>query len=169
MKAPRIITASQQFDDNERHTPLAVLRALQHPKLPPLPPVTDREFWRHDLASGQYWGLNGDWVTKRAPRGYTHARINSVRQLKETLRAGMYAWPGGYPMYFITEDGGTLHFECVKENYREVVEAIRDNYSDGWKVVACEINEEKHDLYCDQCSDRIEAGTEPDDDEQAPQ
>ena len=136
----------------------------------PWPLVENPEFWRHDLASGQYWStykMGADWHVKRAPKGHTHARINSVRELKETLRGGAYAWPGGYPMYLVTADGGALHFACVRENYRWVVDAIADTnkYSNGWCVVGCKINEDDHDLTCDHCNKKIEASYEPDTDE----
>lgn len=159
-----VTTASQEYDDNER-TPLVVLRALQQPMLPPLPPVSDRTFWTHDKQSGRYWGFNGDWVEKRAPRAHTHARISTVRQLKETLRGGDYAWPGGYPLYLVTSDGGTLHLKCAREMARWVIEGVRDQDNCGWNVVACEINDEDNTLCCDHCNERIEASYEPDEDD----
>ena len=40
--------------------------------------------------------------------------IKSVADLKATLRAGGFAWPGGYPLYFVTSDGGALSFATVR-------------------------------------------------------
>jgi len=35
-------------------------------------------------------------------------KINTVKDFGEALRNGPYAWPGGYPLFFITADGGAL-------------------------------------------------------------
>ena len=69
-------------------------------------------------------------------------------ELKAQLRAGEYAWPGGYPRYFIAEDGEALSFRTVRENYREVYRSTRDADSGGWAVVAVDINWEDQHL-CD--------------------
>lgn len=78
---------------------------------------------------------------------YSHAAIGNVADLKATLRAGCYAWPGGYPLYFITADGAALSFETVRREFRLVADAIRrrDNTS-GWRVIACDVNWEDDDL-----------------------
>jgi hypothetical protein len=38
-----------------------------------------------------------------------------VSELKSILRAGPYAWPGGYPQYFIAGDGNALSFAAVHQ------------------------------------------------------
>lgn len=68
-----------------------------------------------------------------------------------------YAWPGGYPIFAITTDGGTLCHECVVTNYRTIREAQRDNTRCGWQVEATTINYEDDNLYCDHCSADIES------------
>lgn len=71
----------------------------------------------------------------------THAMIRSVADLKATLRAGAYAWPGGYPLYFVCDDGGSLSFRTVRQEYRLVADAIRRrDGSGGWRVIACGVN-----------------------------
>jgi hypothetical protein len=100
-----------------------------------------------------------DWSAKplRKAYRYTFGRIKNAAQLNATLRNGENTFPGLYPMFFITSDGGALHFDCVKKNLRLVLDSIRQSGSDGWKVVATEINYEDTDLYCDDCSQRIES------------
>jgi hypothetical protein len=104
-----------------------------------------------------------DWSTNQPLRRnfmMHHKRITCVADIKATLRAGEYAWPGGYPMFFIMGDGGTLHFDCVKANLREVIEAQRDYdilRSSDWRCEAVEINYEDGDLTCDQCNKRIQS------------
>lgn len=87
----------------------------------------------------------------------THARINTVADFKATLRAGAYAWPGGYPLYFITSDGCALSFESARKKFRSIAYAIKHRQSDGWKVEACEVNWEDPDLRCEHSGERIES------------
>ena len=60
-----------------------------------------------------------------------------------------FAWPGGYPRYFVTSDGAALSFDSARENRRLILESLRDNCNDGWQIAACDINWEDPDLYCD--------------------
>lgn len=77
----------------------------------------------------------------------THAEIDSVADLKATLRNGQWAWPGGYRLTFWTRDGAAMSFQTVRRNLVAVIDAIRrdDSYS-GWLVVACDVNWEDDDL-----------------------
>ena len=86
----------------------------------------------------------------------THSEITSIADLKATLRAGQYAFPGGYPLYFVCADGGCLSFESVRENLREVIEAIKGKHDPQWQVIACEINYENTGLVCDHSGKPIE-------------
>jgi hypothetical protein len=79
-----------------------------------------------------------------------------VNNVKEFARH-KYAWPGGYPMFAITNDGGCLCHKCVKDNYRIIRESQRDDSRDGWQVEAIDINWEDAELVCDNCNDTIEA------------
>ena len=87
--------------------------------------------------------------------------IKNSKDLKNALRAGPYAWPGGYPVYFIASDGEALSFKAVKENYREVLRAVRDNYGwrvdSGWRVIAVDVNWGEYDWYCAHSGERIES------------
>ena len=68
-----------------------------------------------------------------------------------------WAWPGGYPVYYLTEDGSVLCPGCAR-----MVEAdhLDTPYDDGtfdpqWRIIAADINWEDTELYCDHCCDRI--------------
>lgn len=87
----------------------------------------------------------------------TFAEIKSVAEFKATLRAGRFAWPGGYPMYFMMSDGESMSFESARREFRQIVEAIQNKSSDGWRVVACDINYENGDLFCCHSGERIES------------
>jgi hypothetical protein len=82
--------------------------------------------------------------------------MNSIDQVKYFARAP-HAFPGGYPMFAICDDGGCLCHKCVKDNYRIIRESQRDNCRDGWGVEAVTINYEDSELYCDNCNDAIES------------
>ena len=86
---------------------------------------------------------------------HTYVRIRTTAELRATIRGGPYAWPGGYPLYFITSDGGALSFETVRDELRNVLEAIHNQADDGWRVVACAINHEDSDLHDDHTGERI--------------
>jgi len=83
--------------------------------------------------------------------------INSISDFRAAYRNGPYAWPGGYPLFFITSDGGALSFAAVRQERRQILEAIRDHSRDGWRVVAVEINYEDSFLTCDHTGEWIES------------
>lgn len=62
-----------------------------------------------------------------------------------------YAWPGGYPIYYIVEDGGVLCPDCVNENLE-----LAEGDDPQWCIVAYDINYEDDELYCDNCNKKIE-------------
>ena len=82
----------------------------------------------------------------RANYKKTHRTINTTADLKATLRAGEYAWPGGYQMYFRTNDGHAVSFEGVRKNVGPWLKDIRERTY--CRIVAVEINYEDQDLYC---------------------
>ena len=93
----------------------------------------------------------------RAGYRYTKNDISTVADLKAAIRNGGYAWPGGYPLYFITSDGAALSFETAKREFRAIADAIRQHDNSGWRIVACDINYEDDNLYCDHSGDKIES------------
>lgn len=70
------------------------------------------------------------------------------------LVANPYAFPGGYPQYAVTDDGGALCKKCCADEHDSIAES---NPGDGWHVEALDINYEDAGLYCDHCSELIEA------------
>ena len=90
-----------------------------------------------------------DWHHKSPLRSdycRTHEVIIDTARLKATLRAGAYAWPGGYPLYFITDDGAALSFQTVRDNLRTILDSVRWEIRDGWRVIGCAVNWEDHEL-----------------------
>lgn len=58
-----------------------------------------------------------------------------------------YAWPGGYPLYYLTQDGGILCPKCANENAK----LSGDPHDPQWNVIAYDVNWEDEDLICDHC------------------
>ncbi len=77
-------------------------------------------------------------------------------KIKQAIR-DKYAWPGGYPLFLITSDGGALCMNCGKKEYKNIAYAIRHDLSDGWNVIAFDINWEDLELTCDHCNTPIES------------
>lgn len=84
-------------------------------------------------------------------------KIDTICEFRHAMRNGPYAWPGGYPLYFVTSDGAALSFEAVRENVRLVLDSIAHRIDDGWRVVALDVNYEDGALYCDHTNKRIES------------
>jgi hypothetical protein len=84
-------------------------------------------------------------------------QINTVSDFRKAMRNGPYAWPGGYPCYFVTSDGCALSFEAAKKERRNIIDSIASNYKDGWQVVAMDINWEDGSLFCDHTGKQIES------------
>lgn len=69
-----------------------------------------------------------------------------------------YAWPGGYPIYYIDKNGYALCPDCAIEEIQEYMDATEDEkelYEDDLPVVYG-INYEEPDLFCEGCNEKIE-------------
>jgi|TARA_R110002110_G_C13059165_1_gene681652 hypothetical protein len=81
----------------------------------------------------------------------------NLLEIKRQLRAGAYAWPGGYPLYFITQDGTVLSFETVRKIWALIVWDYLQKTNTGWRVIGCDVNWENPDLYCDHSGEKIQS------------
>lgn len=90
--------------------------------------------------------------------------IATVSDYRTAVRQGAYAWPGGYPRFWICDDGGCMCWRCAARlERRAVLEAIRDRDRNGFQVVAVDINWEDPVLTCEHCGGRIESAYAEDD------
>lgn len=48
-------------------------------------------------------------------------------ELKNFIRSGGWAWPGGYPCALLMRDGESIDSQSARENYRLICEAMRSN------------------------------------------
>lgn len=79
--------------------------------------------------------------------------IKNNHQLKATLRAGQYAWPGGYQMYMVDANGLLLSFAGVEEQFKRL-KGVSGSFK--FPLIVC-INYEEADLYCDITGELIPA------------
>ena len=82
--------------------------------------------------------------------------IHNVTDFDKALSNGPYAWPGGYPLYFVMADGEAMSFKAAEEN----ADRIREGFTDkdpSWTPVAFEVNWENGELYCAHSNERIES------------
>lgn len=63
-----------------------------------------------------------------------------------------FAWPGGYALHAVLEDGDELCFDCCEQNADVIRNA--DPHS-GWKFIGVDINWEDDALYCAHCAQQI--------------
>ena len=75
---------------------------------------------------------------------------NIQRDSDGTLPA--YAWPGGYPIFYITADSGVLCPDCANNS-----EQTRDPVDPQWRLMGQDVNYEDPNLFCDHCDKRIES------------
>lgn len=108
---------------------------------------------------GLYDTRQPNWSHKPIRENFrrNHREIETVADLKATLRAGQWTDVGGYPLYLVMADGEALSFDAARSEFRSLVDAIwnRTSVIDGWRPVACEINYEDGFLYCSHTGNRI--------------
>lgn len=75
-----------------------------------------------------------------------------------------FAWPGGYPLFYLFADGGVICPKCANENIAEIDAAMRDERGNrphssgcgGWSICDVDINYEDAALLCDHCGEFID-------------
>ena len=73
----------------------------------------------------------------------------NIEALKNFIRSGGYAWPGGYQCALLMADGEVIDAQAARENYRLLRKAMRDrDYARDWTPVEVFIHYEGEPLYC---------------------
>jgi hypothetical protein len=65
-----------------------------------------------------------------------------------------FAWPGGYPIYYVFNDGGVCCPACANANIT-LIDQERTNSHGGWALGGMDVNYEDTDLHCDHCNAEI--------------
>ena len=89
------------------------------------------------------------------------ANFCKTSYLLENGKLQSYAFPGGYPLYYVTDDGGVLCPDCANENI-----GLTDDPNDPqWFIIGATINYEDGCLFCNHCHKRIESAYLDEDDD----
>jgi hypothetical protein len=92
---------------------------------------------------------------------YKKMEIEIQNKIKTEHKLNIYAWPGGYPLFYITKDGGALCAKCANDN----IELLSDPDDPQWYLMGYEVNYENEELICDNCAIKIDSAYGDDDDE----
>jgi hypothetical protein len=90
--------------------------------------------------------------------------IKTPQDFGLALKAGPYTSPGGYPIYFVTEDGGALSFATAWNERANIAQAIVSGADPQWRVIGWDVNWEDAELYDDPTQNRIASAYADDDD-----
>ncbi len=82
--------------------------------------------------------------------------MKDLTQIKQAIR-DRYAWPGGYPLFLVCNDGAALCVDCGRSEFQQVAVDTALGWRTGWDVAAPAINFEDADLICDHCNESIES------------
>ena len=75
--------------------------------------------------------------------------------VKQVARNG-FAWPGGYPLMTVLQDGECLCAACTKENLGLIAYATAHPGVDPqWEAIGQEVNWENESLTCAHCEQSI--------------
>jgi hypothetical protein len=78
------------------------------------------------------------------------ARAAAAKQARDRRYAEeRYAWPGGYELFTVQDDGGVLCAPCVLDNW---VEVSSSDGRDGWGIIGwSHTGEDDGPVICDHC------------------
>ena len=83
----------------------------------------------------------------------------TVKELKGYYHKGRflpYSWPGCYPIFALTTDGGVLCPDCMTKERARIFRSTHEIDNDGFTIAGVDINYEDTDLPCDHCGSEIE-------------
>ena len=77
--------------------------------------------------------------------------IMTSLELRKYIRT-KYAWPGGYELFGICNDGGILCCDCMRRDYYLIAYSRKHKINDGWRVIAIDSAAEYDSLIqCEHC------------------
>jgi hypothetical protein len=66
-----------------------------------------------------------------------------------------YAWPGGYPLYYLLADSEVICPDCANQKNGSL--ASTDTDDEQWRIVGQEVHWEGMSMYCVHCNKEIES------------
>jgi hypothetical protein len=82
--------------------------------------------------------------------------MKTMGQIKQAIR-DKYAWPGGYPIFLVMNDGDAVCIDCARKEYRQIAHDTVKEWRTEWDAAGPEINWEDSELTCAHCNDYIES------------
>ena len=82
-------------------------------------------------------------------------RFKRADYVMENGKLPAYAFPGGYPLYYLAADNGILCRDCADSDLCK--EADEDPFDEQYHIIGVNINALDPHLYCDDCNARIES------------
>jgi hypothetical protein len=77
-----------------------------------------------------------------------------------------FAFPGGYPLYYVTADNGFLCPDCANGENGCIASDKEDTAEDAhWHIVECVVHYGADPIICDHCEGRIGSAYGPVEDE----
>lgn len=99
-----------------------------------------------------------DNVSEKIQRILDHERKEAeiIGKPRSSVKLPAYAWPGGYPIWYLTESNAMLCPGCADEARQDMAEP---------KVVDWDINYEDEIFFCYECNGRVESAYGEDEDD----
>jgi hypothetical protein len=91
----------------------------------------------------------------KTPHHRNSKAIDALQQVKEAIR-NEYAWPGGYPLSIICNDGAAICPNCAKANWHSIAHDTLKGWRTGWDVAGAQILWEGGNC-CEQCNANLDA------------
>lgn len=67
-----------------------------------------------------------------------------------------FAWPGGYELYAVANDGGVLCFNCCRSEFPQIARSTISKARDGWQCIGySSMAETEEPITCDHCNREI--------------
>jgi len=71
--------------------------------------------------------------------------------LARRIAREQFAWPGGYELCAVMDDGGLVCSACVRANYRNIIHDTKHGWNTGWRVEGITSEAELENCSCDHC------------------
>ena len=89
-------------------------------------------------------------------RLHTFPRGSDNPESSEYRKAASYAWPGGYPLIYITAEGDVACPDCVNSEDQFVIASEKDHWR-VWPIEGVQIHYEGAPEICCHCNTEIES------------
>lgn len=76
--------------------------------------------------------------------------IPNKEKMDEAIGMGRYAWPGGYPVYFIMKDDGIFCYSCMEKEQKKAFQED-DEFTPSYIDISWE-----NEIHCSNCGEQIE-------------